>query len=251
MAKEWYLMNHTTLGGYEEDDLSWQRQTFKTDIIDSSMGKNVLLYRGKIHEEPKSVRVVIQDTTSDSQYCSDQRTVLAEIGTLTSGDYIKDEHGYWLVFGLVDNNTVYEKSVLQFCKYIINIVLPDSTTVLRYPVPVENATQYNSGERSTGYITVGASQRILFLPYNDEIIQIDNDYRILMDRNTKHPTAWKVSQVESEGYAYSEGAGLVRWMVVEEGLRETDDIENMLADNSTFNRIVKKGVDPNAEGWGL
>ena len=250
MATEWYLMKHTTLGGYEESDLSWQRQAFETDVLGSSLAKDVLQYGTKISNTPQSVRVLIQDMEADSQYRSDQRTVLCNIGTLCCGDYLFFENRWWLVAGLVDNNTVYEKSVLQYCKSIIHFKLPNTETLVSYPVPTINATQYNSGEESRSFMTIGSSQRIMFVPFNDETIQVDNDFRILMDKNTGKPTAWKVSQVDPESYAF-DNAGLIRWTVMEDRLRETDDIQNMVADNNGFDQMVNQEVDPNAEGWGL
>ena len=95
-----------------------------------------------------------------------------------------------------------------------------------------------------------SSQRIMYLPNNEETIYVDNDFRLLMDMNRQKPTAWKVTQVDAESYAFS-NRGLVRWTVLEDRLRDTDDVNNMLADNKRFDELQTTTPVPNAEGWGL
>lgn len=250
MAVEWYLMNKTTLGGYEEGDLSWQRQTFETDVLGSSLAKDVQLYQDKITNEPIMIRALVQDMVTDAQTKSYLRTVLCNIGTLDCGYYLYFDNRWWMVISLVDNNTVYEKCVLQYCNYTIRFRVPLTDTIVEYPVPTINSTQYNSGEEWRDRMIAVSSQRIMYLPYNEETIYVDNNFRLLMDKNDKLPTAWKVSQVDSESYAFGE-KGLIRWTLMEDRLRDSDDVENMIADNNRFDEIKSDNPVQNAEGWGL
>lgn len=248
MATEWYLMRKSTLGGYEEPELSWQRQTFENDVLGSSLAKDVMLYGDRITNSPTSIRALIQDMEADSQSKSNFRTILCLLGTIMCGDYLYFNDRWWMVIDLVDNNTVYEKGVLQFCNYTINYIVPHTETVVSYPVPTINSTQYNSGEEWRDRAVGVSAQRIMYLPNNEETLYVDNDFRLLMDANKQKPDAWKVTQVDSETYAFS-SRGLLRWTVMEDRLRDSDDIENMLADNRRFEEL--KTTDPvqNAEGW--
>ena len=82
MATEWYLMQKTTLGGYEETELDWQKQTFENDVLGSSLAQDVLLYEDKITNKPTQIRALIQDMEADSQGKSNMRTVLCMAGTI-------------------------------------------------------------------------------------------------------------------------------------------------------------------------
>lgn len=250
MASEWYLMRNTTLGGFETEELAWQKSAFVNDVLLTPLAKTIWLYGTKISNTPSEHRVLIQDTTADTQMKADLRTILCKIGTLSCGDYVFVNGQWWLVISLVDNNTVYEKGVLQYCKYIVRFIVPGTLKVVEYPVTTINSTQYNSGEENRSHITIGIGQRLIFIPCNEETICIDNDFRILMDKNTANPTAWRVSQVDAESYAYG-AAGLIRWTMVESGLQDTDDILHMLADNTAYDKMHSSQTVANAEGWGL
>jgi hypothetical protein len=250
MATEWYLMQKTTLGGYEEAELDWQKQTFENDVLGSSLAQDVLLYEDKITNEPTQIRALIQDMEADSQGKSNMRTVLCMAGTIDCGYYLYFKNSWWMVISLVDHNAVYEKGVLQYCNYTIRFVVPGTEQTVEYPVPTINSTQYNSGEELRRQMVNVSSQRIMYLPNNEETIYVDNDFRLLMDMNRQKPTAWKVTQVDAESYAFS-SRGLVRWTVLEDRLRDTDDVENMLADNQRFDELQTTTPVPNAEGWGL
>lgn len=108
-----------------------------------------------------------------------------------------------------------------------------------------NATQYNSGVESNKTMTVGSTQRLLFLPYNSETIEVDHDFRLLVDRRLSKPTAFKVTQVDTEQYDY-DGYGVLRWTLSEDILRSTDDIVNMIADNTPTGDT---GGDDDGGGW--
>lgn len=250
MATDWYLMHHTTLGGFEEPELDWQKETFAYDILGSSLAQDVLLYDDKITNEPKQVRMLIQDMEADTQPRSNMRTVLCLAGTIECGSYLFFNNSWWMVIGFVDHNAVYEKGVLQFCNYTIRFIVPGTENTVEYPVPTINSTQYNSGEEWRFQMVNVSSQRIMYLPNNEETIYIDNDFRLLMDINTRKPSAWKVTQVDAETYAFSK-RGLVRWTVMEDRIRDSDDVENMIADNHRFDELQTTTPVSNAEGWGL
>ena len=90
----------------------------------------------------------------------------------------------------------------------------------------------------------------MYLPNNEETVYIDNDFRLLMDANLVHPTAWKVTQVDTETYAFGTH-GLLRWTLMEDRLRNTDDVVNMIADNHRFTELTTSEPVDNAKGWDL
>ena len=83
------------------------------------------------------------------------------------------------------------------------------------------------------------------MPYNSETIEVDHDFRLLVDRRLSKPTAFKVTQVDTEQYDY-DGYGVLRWTLSEDILRSTDDIVNMIADSTPTGDT---GGDDDGGGW--
>jgi hypothetical protein len=114
---------------------------------------------------------------------------------------------------------------------------------------VHNATQYNSGERERDYMRITSSQRLIYFPLNEETVVIDNDYRFLIDRNLRRPSAWKVAQADTENDAW-DGHGIMRIMAVEDEFSPSDNAQMMLADNTKW--LSKNGFDTKQNvggGW--
>jgi hypothetical protein len=251
MADSWYALTSSNISGFEEGNFLGDKGGF-AELIDSFMGKAIQIYGDRITNTPVTVNAIIQNVTADTPANADQRQILAEIGTLQCGQYIKFDNRYWLVVSLVDNNMVYEKAVIWYCNYSVKFIVPGTSTTVTYPVVSNNATQYNSGVESNKTMTVGSAQRLLFLPYNTDTIVIDHDFRLLVDRRVAKPTAYKVTQVDTEQYDY-DGYGVLRWTLVEDVLRSTDDIVNMVAENSTDAEAAPAPGDPeepdDGGGW--
>lgn len=244
MADSWYALTSSNISGFEEGNFNGDKGGF-VELVNSFMGKAVQVYGDKITNTPTAVRAIIQNRTADTPPNADQRQILTQIGTLQCGQYIKFDNRWWLVVSLVDNNLVYEKAVIWYCNYTVNFKSPKTNTNVSYPVVTNNATQYNSGVESNKTMTVGSTQRLLFLPYNSETIEVDHDFRLLVDRRLSKPTAFKVTQVDTEQYDY-DGYGVLRWTLSEDILRSTDDIVNMIADNTPTGDT---GGDDDGGGW--
>jgi len=240
MAAEWYLMEADVLGGYENDEFRDWRYAFENSILSTDFARTVNVYGNSPYNEPHAIRAMVLDQVENSYNKMKERQILTPIGMIQCGDLLLIDGRWWLVISLIDDNRLYSKGILYYCNSFLNFTSLKTFKPVRYPVVVHNATQYNSGERSTDYMVNVSSQRLYYFPANGETILFDNDYRFLHDRNTYHPTAWKVSQVDTENDHW-DGYGLVRLMAVEDELLQTDDVENMIADNSKW--IEKHGIN--------
>lgn len=130
-----------------------------------------------------------------------------------------------------DNNKMYEKAIAWQCKYSIKFVSPTSGEIVEYPVYDINSTQYGSGETSEDHLTLGTSQHLIYIPYNEETIKLDSGFRFLIDKNRDNPTAYRLAQVDPGGYSCGKDDGLIQWTIVESQFDEkTDSKELMVAD---------------------
>ena len=230
MAQDWYQMSSNALGGFEGDEFTVDKSGF-TEMINSFMGKSIQVYGTKTSNTPTTIKALIQNQTSDNFFNSHMRTIQCAIGTLRSGYYLYFDSQWWIVASFPSNNLVYEKAVLWLCKYQLKMIMPGATATSTYPAFFQDATQYNSGETNKAQMIIGAGQMMAYVPYNSDTIKIDSDFRILADRNTANPTAYRVTKVDSLSYAFGDG-GMICWMLVEDILRPADNVSTMVADNT-------------------
>ena len=239
MAQDWYLMEPSVLGGFENEEFRLWNKSFENSILDSVFARDVHVYGNYPTNKPRHIRALVLDQVENSYNTMSKRQILCNVGELRCGDLLWIDGRWWLCVTLFDNNRLYSKGILWYCNTMLNFTSLVTFKTVVYPAYVHNATQYNSGERYTDYLFNVASQRLIYLPCNEETVLLDNDYRFLIDKNTLHPTAWKVAQADTENDDWG-GYGLMRLMAVEDELQPTDDTANMLADNSEWIRKYGK-----------
>lgn len=158
------------------------------------------------------------------------------------GDIFKFPDGTIWICTYQERRQTHFEGTLEFCNCLLNFEKDEDGTIITYPVIVQNSTQYNSGITYSDYVTYGSAQNVIYTVQDDYSLKIDKDFRFLIDYNTTNPTAYLVTQVDTTTYKKG-GKGLVRYTVIEDELRSTDDIENMIADNT------KRPDMAGDEGW--
>lgn len=233
-SKSWYLMSRPLYNsGFENDEFYAYGVDGFNEVLDSFLGQIVEVYEKRIYVKPMRVRAIVQNVTSDVMTSSYIRQILCNIGVLKCGQYIKIGGAYWVVSSLPDNNGIYEKAVLWKCKWSIRFISPLTGRIVEYPTYDINSTQYGTGELNKTNISTGESQHLLYIPYNEETILLDNRFRFLMDRNRANPTAYRITQVDPTSYAVGpeNEDGLLQWSIIETQFNEkTDNKELMVAD---------------------
>lgn len=234
-SKSWYRMTRPLFNsGFEDDEFWAYGQDGFQEALDSFIGSDVLIYNKRIGVEPQQVRAIVQQKTSDVYNSTVVRQILCNIGVLKCGQYVEYDGGIWMVSSLPDNNRIYEKAVLWKCKHDIRFVSPLTGEVVTYPVFSTNSTQYGTGEAERTNINVGEDQHLVYIPYNEETIMLDDRFRFLMDKNRVNPTAYRITKVDAVSYAVGEEYeedGLIQWSVLEDTFNgATDSAELMVAD---------------------
>lgn len=232
MPTEWYLLSQPLYNsGFESDEFSAFATEGFEEVLASFLADDVEIYEKCLSVEPVKTRAVIQGVTADTYTNSTMRQFLTRIGTLHCGQYVKARGEYWLINGLPDNNKMYEKAVGWYCKYSIRFVSPVTGEIVEYPVYNINSTQYGSGETAKTHMTIGTSQHLVYLPYNEETVKLDSGFRFLIDKNREKPTAYRLAQVDTSGYSSGSEHGLIQWTIVESQYDEqTDNKELLIAD---------------------
>ena len=234
-SKTWYRMTRPLFNsGFEDDEFWAYGQDGFQELLDSAIGSDVLIYDKSIQKEPITVRAIVQNKTSDVYNSTVVRQILCNIGVLKCGQYVECEGAMWLVSALPDNNRIYEKAVLWKCKHTIRFISPLTGEIVKYPVYSTNSTQYGTGELEKTYMTVGEDQHLIYIPYNEETIKLDDQFRFLMDKNREIPSAYRITRVDPVSYAVGDERnedGLIQWAVLQTQFNDaTDSKELMIAD---------------------
>ena len=232
MAKEWYLMERPLFNsGFEKEEFDSFAKDGFSELLESFISSDVFIYETNDFSKSEATKAIIQNVTTDSDYNTFIRQILVPINTIKPGYYVRYNGFFWLIRDIVDNNKIYEKSIMFHCNYTLKFISDISQKVVSYPVYIKNATQYNSGETARELETVGSSKFLIFIPYNKETIKINHGKRFLIDKNLDIPTAFEITQVDPVSYNYKDSFGVLRLTAVENQFNsKTDNKELMVAD---------------------
>lgn len=185
MAKEWYLLKtpHDQLSGYEDDALYDFAEESFYEILETSIATDVELCNYDL-SVCITIRAVIQNNVQDTRLKTLNREMLVPIGTCKAGMYIKYKNRYWLIVGLVDDNTMYEKAVMVLCNYLLSWLNSKNQIVQRW-INATSASQYNNGETGVQAYFVRSDQLLILMPDDDECLLIQQGQRFIMDKRCK------------------------------------------------------------------
>lgn len=185
MAQEWYLMNtdHDTVSGFESEDFNGMAADAFAEALESAIAIDVELCNYDLSER-QAIRVVMERNVQDTKLNSLSRNMLSKIGTCHAGQYIYYKNRYWLITGLVDDNGLYEKSVLSLCNYLLTWQTDDGRIAQRW-ASVQSASQYNNGETAARNYYLRSDQVLIMIPDDDDSISIPHGQRFIIDSRTK------------------------------------------------------------------
>lgn len=237
MSADMYLMKQNYVGIVEDMEFYQSARDSMHEVIRSFLAEDVEIYESRMTDEPRHIRAIIQNQTTDNPMYANLRQIVTECGVnLQCGNYIRYKGDWWVAPYLTGTNGMYEKAYIWYCNYKLRFVSPTTDEIVTYPVHTESATRYNSGDRETAKVRLGTSQHILYIPNNDETIRLEHDMRLLMDNDTEKPMALYISQIDTLSYAYGEQVGLLRITASETLFNDkTDDEREMVADLYKYN----------------
>lgn len=186
MAKEWYLLEspHSQLSGYEGEAIADFAAEGFLEILDSEIAVDVELCNFDL-SECKQIRAVVENNVQDTKLKTLSRMLLVPVGTCKSGMYIKYKDRYWLITGLVDDNSMYEKAIMQICNYYLTWINDNGEIVQRW-ANITSASQYNNGERMIDeYSNARTDQLMILTPDDDECLLLHQGKRFIIDRRCK------------------------------------------------------------------
>ena len=232
--KEWYLIGNNTkpnmLGGYEDEGFLDYKDYTINDVLESELGTTAILYNYDLSVS-KEIRVIVQGNTADTQLKSMERTVLASIGTLHSGDYIYFENEYWIIDGRVGNNKVYEKATLKECQYKLRWQRNDGKIIERWANLI-SASKYDVGENASynNLIVLTSNNYTIVIP-NDKDSQTIYGKRLFIDLSEVPEKVFKITRNDDVLFNHPNNGGTLSVIADKTELnKETDNQELRLCD---------------------
>lgn len=124
--------------------------------------------------------------------------------------------------------------------------------ILEYPCVDINSTQYNSGEQASAKMTIGSSQHMATLPYDENTIAIKSPQRFFLDRDTETPTSFIVTQNDNTSMFFGK-KGLIKITMLEcERNNDTDrpdlgicdyfEKDELKTNNADKNKVIKSVI---------
>lgn len=124
--------------------------------------------------------------------------------------------------------------------------------ILEYPCVDINSTQYNSGEQASAKMTIGSSQHMVTLPYDENTIAIKSPQRFFLDRDTETPTSFIVTQNDNTSMFFGK-KGLIKITMLEcERNNDTDrpdlgicdyfEKDELKTNNADENKVIKSVI---------
>lgn len=177
-------------------------------------------------------------------------------------DSVSDE--YFICTESFNIDDIHWQGRLTLCNWILKWQKKDGT-ILEYPCHDMNTTQYNSGEQSNKQFTIGSSQHMLTMPYDENTVVLKSPQRFFLDRDINNPTTFIVTQNDTTSYYYGK-KGLVKVTVTECAIdwdednlelgicdyRDENDLNNDTGDDDLVSKsvisydttVVKSGGSP-------
>lgn len=124
--------------------------------------------------------------------------------------------------------------------------------ILEYPCVDINSTQYNSGEQASAKMTIGSSQHMATLPYDENTIAIKSPQRFFLDRDNETPTSFIVTQNDNTSMFFGK-KGLIKITMLEcERNNDTDrpdlgicdyfEKDELKTNNADENKVIKSVI---------
>ena len=182
MSQEWYLLKspHNQLSGYEDEALNNFATESFDEMLSSEFAVNIELCNYDL-SICKKMRAIVQKNVQDTRLKTLTRELYVPIGTCVAGMYVKYKDRYWLIYGLVDNNGMYEKAIMIICNYKITWLNSKNEVIQRW-ANVASASQYNNGETNTRFYDVRTDQLMILLSNDEESLLLKTGNRFIIDK---------------------------------------------------------------------
>lgn len=172
----------------------------------------------------KEIRLNGEDTylvinTSTKPYYKEFESLPGQ--KILAGDYVEWSNNIWLVYEADSDDEIYTDGNLRQCQYELFWQNSDGQIISRHAW-VQNASAYNNGESGNNTITLQSNQFMVYVPYDDDTLLLDNGLRIHISRSNRKCKPYKLTRPDDIAYGYGE-KGILNLVFTQDEYNPTDD----------------------------
>lgn len=187
-------INHITAEGKTQRD---RQITRLKNQINNKVGSNPSYKSVKLNGEETNLII----NTSTKPYYKEFQSLPDQ--KILAGDYVEWADSMWLVLNADSDDEVYTDGNLRQCQHRIYWQKSDGTIVSRYAF-TENASSYSNGETGNNTITLQSNQFMVYLPYDEETVELDNGKRVHMSRSNAKCKPYELTRPDDITYGFGE-----------------------------------------------
>lgn len=116
--------------------------------------------------------------------------------TIVCGDYIQWKNRTWLVYEADIDDDVYIDGKMYECNYVM-LWQNNNGDLVERPSFVVNASAYNNGESGNNTITLATNQFMVYMPIDEETINIRNGKRFFIDNYNEDPYVYSLTRPDN------------------------------------------------------
>lgn len=219
-----YLTQHGET--YRERHLFHEKLHLKNEMIHNLACRDVLV-------NGEAQKLTIVDGTLP--YYKDISSLPDE--SFEAGQYVQVADSMWLIVSRDWDNEVYTRGKMQQCNYELKWQNIKGEVITRWGC-VLSASKYNTGEEKNNIIVTGSNALMMYLPLDDDVLEIETDKRVFLDFQLASPKCYKITRFDTVTMSYEgepqpsyNGKGCVLLVLVECATNpDTDRPDLMLAD---------------------
>lgn len=181
--------------------------------------------QAKVNGEPR--KLIVAKHKSELT----QKDVIAYPGEeIGLGDMVECYGAHWIVTRKDPNTDIYSRGLMELCNTKIRWQNPDTLDIVERWVLIKNPYSTNVKESQT--LTTLNGKYEVYITKDEESLAVPPDKRFIIGEAGGKPLVYKLTFPDINAETFDEqGRGIIVWnLVSEEDIRESDNLELMIAD---------------------
>lgn len=112
------------------------------------------------------------------------------------GDYVEWSNRVWLVYEADSDDEVYIDGKMYECNYLLYWQNDVGDIISKWAF-IQNASSYNNGEEEGKIITLASNQFMVWMPLDEDTINIRNGKRMFIDNYEEHPNCYELTRPDT------------------------------------------------------
>lgn len=168
--------------------------------------------------DPKTetaIPIKLYDKKKDSDYGTVAKFYTTHENHIPLGQLIYDTKAkqYWLCIESYDVDTIHYEGRLSLCMRMLKWQ-DEYGAIKETPIVLTTASKYNNGTHGTHTVVLGSDQLMVFMTMDTDTVLLDRGKKFFIDENTKNPTVYELTRLDSALFTYN-GVGYLQAIMSE------------------------------------